>query len=142
MWAASARGFFTPCFSLRARVVSAVTEFNQLYYNGLRNVVWWSVVLVLPAVLGRSLLSRFPRHPSDEKFDCSSFARCCELLRPPCAAITVSWTRSASAVDTVAPPCAVWCFLHTAAPLLRLNGLDCALGSLRAAHAFEGIPRA
>jgi hypothetical protein len=45
-------------------------------------------------------------------------------------------------VDAVAPPCAVWCFLHTAAPLLRLNGLDCALGSLRAAHAFEGIPRA
>jgi hypothetical protein len=45
VWAASARGFFTPSFSLRARVVSAVTEFNQLYYNGLRNVVWWSVVV-------------------------------------------------------------------------------------------------
>ena len=53
-------------------------------YNGLRNVVWWSVVLVLPAVLGRSLLSRFPRHPFRRKI---RFQLVCSVLRASPAAL-------------------------------------------------------
>ena len=73
-------------------------------------------------------------HPT-KKLDCSSFARCCGLLRPPCAATTCPGLgRHLPSTRQLRPAqCGASCTLPAGnASAVPPNGLDCAFRSLRA----------